>query len=130
MVKLRGTERYPIYFGAKPELLRLAGDLRKNMTRAETALWDKLRNRKVMGFRFRRQHPIHKIIVDFFCYEASLVVEIDGSVHETSYQKERDVERTNVLQQFGLKELRFKNEEVLDNIDSVLDRIQQELRKD
>jgi very-short-patch-repair endonuclease len=58
--------------------LRIAGDLRKKMTPAEKVLWGGLRNRQLMGCRFRRQHPIYEFVVDFFCYEAMLVVEVDG----------------------------------------------------
>ncbi len=81
MVKLRGRESYPFYFGATPELLRRAAELRKNMTKAETVLWGYLRKRQLTGYRFRRQHPINIVIVDFFCYEAMLVIEVDGEVH-------------------------------------------------
>ena len=113
MVKLGGQEDYPIYFGAGPELLRIAGELRKSMTRAEIVLWERLRNRQLNEFRFRRQHPIKDFIVDFFCYEALLVIEIDGEVHNDPHQHERDTQRTIILKKLGIKELRFKNEEVI-----------------
>lgn len=87
MAKLKGKEEYPIYFGATPELLRTAAELRKNMTTAEKILWEKLRNRQVLGYRFRRQHPIHDVVVDFFCYEAMLVVEVDGDVHDHRFSR-------------------------------------------
>lgn len=128
MVKLRGRESYPFYYGAKPELLRKASDLRKNMTKAETILWNYLRKRRLNGYRFRRQHPIYILIVDFFCYEALLVIEVDGEVHDTDYQKERDIERTKILNDLGLKEIRFKNTEVYNNIELVLDTIRTELK--
>lgn len=129
MVTLKGHEEYPFYFGAKPELLKIAGDLRKNMTPAEKVLWNKLRKRQLNGFRFRRQHPIYKMVVDFFCYEAMLVIEVDGEVPDTPYQKERDIERTKILNNFELQEIRFTNAEVLDDIESVLNKIQQKLIK-
>ena len=129
MAKLSGNEEYPIYFGAKPELLRIAAELRKNLTPAERILWNKLRNRQVLGYRFRRQHPIREVVVDFFCYEAKLVIEVDGDVHDAPYQKERDMERMNILKSFGLKELRFRNKEVMNNIANVIDKIERELRK-
>lgn len=84
MVTLSGQEDYPIYFGAGPELLRLAGDLRKSMTPAEKILCERLRNRQIRGFRFRRQQPIQDFIVDFFCYDAMLIIEIDGEVHQSN----------------------------------------------
>jgi len=129
MAKLTGREEYPIYFGAKPELLRIAGELRKNMTVAEQMLWQKLRNRQVSGYRFRRQHPVRDVVVDFFCYQAMLFVEIDGKVHDTSYKEERDIERTKILKMLGLRELRFRNEEVINDIENVIRRIEAELSK-
>ncbi len=86
MVKLRGTEDLPFYFGASPELLKIAWELRKNTTPAEKVLWEKLRRKQMMGYRFRRQHPVWQFVVDFFCYETMLAIEIDGAVHEYSYQ--------------------------------------------
>ncbi len=127
MVKMSGGEAFPFYFGAGPELLRIAANLRKNMTPAEKALWEQLRNRQLMGYRFRRQHPIFEFVVDFFCYEAMLVIEVDGGVHEDCCQLERDGERTNILKRLGIKELRFRNEEVMHNVEGVLNRIEHEL---
>jgi very-short-patch-repair endonuclease len=127
MAKLKGAEDYPIYYGAKPQGLRLAGDLRHCMTRAEKLLWVELRNRKMDGFRFRRQHPIDEFIVDFFCYEANLVLELDGESHLDAAQIERDVERTKTLNHHGLKVIRFKNEEVENMMNDVIIRIKKEL---
>ena len=128
MVKLKGREEYPIYFGAKPEMLGIAYDLRNKMTDAEKALWKKLRNRQVKGYRFRRQHPIGVFVVDFFSYEARLVIELDGEAHDDFYQKERDTQRTAILQSLGLKELRFRNQEVIDNLDDVVSQIADKLK--
>ena len=128
MVKLRGREAYPFYFGAKPALLKAAADLRKNMTRSEIILWEQLKNKKLENVRFRRQHPIGVFVVDFFCYEAMLVVELDGEVHNDSYQKERDIERTRMLNDLGVCVIRFYNHEVDNNIDGVLKEIQNQLK--
>ena len=127
MVKLRGREEYPIYYGAKPEILGIAYDLRNRMTEVEKVLWKKLRNRQLNGFRFRRQHPIGDFVADFFCYTAKLVIELDGEAHDNSFQKERDLERTKILNNMGLREIRFRNEDVLNNIDLVLSKIAEEL---
>lgn len=127
MVKLRGREEYPFYYGAKPEILGIAYDLRNRMTEVEKVLWKKLRDRQLNGYRFRRQHPIGDFVVDFFCYTAKLVIEIDGEVHDNSFQKERDLERTRILNNMGLREIRFRNEDVLNNIDLVLSKIAEEL---
>jgi very-short-patch-repair endonuclease len=127
MVKLKGREEYPIYYGTKPEILGIAYDLRIKMTEAEKVLWKKLRNRQVKGYRFRRQHPVREFVVDFFCYEAKLVIELDGEVHDDPFQKERDQERTKILQSMGLKEIRFRNKEVLDNPEHVVSIIAEKL---
>jgi very-short-patch-repair endonuclease len=87
MVKLQGRKKYPIYFGASPKMLKIAGDLRKLMTPAEKILWEHLRNKQLLGFRFRRHHPIGELVVDFFCYERMLAIEIDGAVHDTPIRR-------------------------------------------
>ena len=127
MVKLVGHEDYPFYFGAGPELLRIAGDLRKSMTPAEKVLWGRIRTKQVKGFRFRRQHPIRDFIVDFFCYDAMLVIEIDGEVHADPHQKERDIQRTRILKNLGLRELRFTNHEVINQTEEVIKKIESKL---
>ena len=123
MVKFRGRENYPFYYGATPKILGYAYDLRNSMTDAELILWKRLRRKQLSGYRFRRQHPVNEFIVDFFCPDAQLVIEIDGEVHDDPSQNERDLERTRMLNRFGLKELRFRNEEVITDIDSVLKKI-------
>ena len=123
MAKLRGKNDYPIYFGAKAEMLRLASDLRRNSTNAENLLWKQLRSKKIKGLRFRRQHPIDDFIVDFFCPEAMLVIELDGGIHDSDAQHERDLERTKILNRHGLKVIRFSNEDVEQNMMDVISKI-------
>jgi very-short-patch-repair endonuclease len=123
MAKISGREEYPIFFGAKPEILRLAGELRHSMTGPERILWERIRDRQLLGYRFRRQHPFNVIILDFFCYELMLSIELDGRVHDTPYQKERDKERTEILKRFGITELRFTNNEVETNLEFVVEKI-------
>jgi very-short-patch-repair endonuclease len=127
MAKLGGDEDYPIYFGAGPELMRIAGDLRKSMTPAEKVLWERLRKRQVKGYRFRRQHPLSDFIADFFCYDAMLVIEVDGEVYDDSHQNERDNERAKIFRRLGIKEIRFKNEEVINRTEQVIQKIESEL---
>jgi len=129
VVKLSGRDEYPFYFGAGQELLKLAGELRKTMTPAEEVIWKKLRKRQVKNYRFRRQHPIKDFIVDFFCYDAILVIEIDGVVHDLISQKERDKQRTKILASLGIREIRFTNDEVINDNEKVIDRIETELSK-
>jgi very-short-patch-repair endonuclease len=100
--------------------LSRARDLRKNATDAETVLWRRLRRRGLDGFKFRRQEPVGAYIVDFLCSEARLVVELDGGGHDAEDQRRYDVRRTDVLEQFGLRVLRFWNNDVHRNIEEVL----------
>ncbi len=123
MVLLRGKESYPFYFGARADLLYKAGVLRRNMTPAEKVLCEYLRNRKMEGLRFRRQHPIDIFVVDFFCYEKMLVVEVDGGIHDELNQAERDKQRTILLNKFNIRVIRFTNKQVLQEIEMVLENI-------
>jgi very-short-patch-repair endonuclease len=93
------------------------------MTPAETILWQELRGNK-LGVHFRRQQIIAGFIVDFYCHKAGLVIELDGSVHQVDEQKENDAKRDKVLDMMGLRIVRFKNEDVIRNLSSVLGRIQ------
>lgn len=107
--------------GVSPELRQAASQLREQMTAAEQALWEALRDRKVGGLRFRAQHPVGRFILDFCCPARKLAVELDGSVHEN--QKEEDAARTAHLRVYGYHVLRFQNEEVLTDLASVTARI-------
>jgi very-short-patch-repair endonuclease len=98
-------------------LLRRAQDLRANDTEAEARLWQALRDRRLGGWKWRRQVPIGRYIVDFYCADAKLVVELDGGQH--SEQVAYDVRRTAALNASGLRVLRFWNSEVLTNSDGV-----------
>lgn len=97
--------------------------LRKGMTEAEHELWERLRKKRT-GFKFRRQHPLGPFIVDLYCHEKGLVVEIDGAHHELPDQRDYDEKRRAKLERMGLSVVRFKNEEVLEDPGSVRDEIQ------
>lgn len=129
MATLKGGEAYPIYFGASPELFRLAAELRHNQTPSERQLWAELRNRKLLGFKFRRQHPFNEIILDFYCHEARLSIEVDGDVHDDPFQKERDFGRSFLLHKNGVKELRFSNWEVENRMKEVVEKIKIHLQQ-
>ena len=105
----------------KDSIIESARRMRRETTRAETLLWERLRKRRLGGFKFRRQHIIRTFIVDFYCPQARLVVELDGSVHDL--QKAYDEERTKILQELGYQELRFLNDEVELDINQVLKKI-------
>src|SRR5438094_10533448 len=103
--------------------LQRAQHLRKNPTRAEKRLWARLRNRKAAGLKFRRQHPIGRRVVDFFCEEAKLAVELDGSGHRRHFTEYQDLDRELELYERGVRVLRFGNRAVLSNVDAVVDTI-------
>ena len=98
-----------------------AKQLRKKTTKAERILWSLLSDRKCGGRKFRRQHPIDPYIVDFYCAEAKLVVEIDGESHEG--RQDHDQRRDEYLEGLGLRTVRVTNDDVLENLDGVVEAI-------
>ncbi|MFB3820101.1 MAG: endonuclease domain-containing protein [Candidatus Methylomirabilales bacterium] len=114
-----------IVFGQRvtDEKLRLARELRRRMTPEERILWTHLRAHRLRGLHFRRQQVIDGYVVDFFCHEARLVVEVDGGVHRA--QAGYDAERDRALAQRGLRVLRIPNEDVTRDVAAVLARIAQ-----
>jgi very-short-patch-repair endonuclease len=96
------------------------------MTKAEAVLWKKLKDRNVFNTKFRRQHPISIFIVDFYCHEYKLVIEVDGDIHNDENECQYDLARTEVLNKFGLSVIRFTNNQILYNLDSVIKKIQEE----
>lgn len=113
MPKLKTHENF--YYGASPELIAIARNLRCNMTLSERMLWNILRRKQLNGYRFRRQHPIAYFVADFLCFKPRLIIELDGEVHNKPEQRERDENRTVALEELGFKVIRFKNEEVYNN---------------
>ena len=107
------------------ELQEAAKGLRKEMTAAERQLWNGLRGWKLA--QFRRQHPLDRFILDFYCPAHRLCIEVDGSVHETEMQQDRDVARDEALALAGIRTLRFRNDEVIADTRDVLRRIEREL---
>jgi len=128
MVRLKGAEDYSMFFGATPKILNRARMLRKEPTEAEKILWSRIRNKQILGFKFRRQHPINFFIADFYCHEANLVLEIDGGIHDETEVKERDAWREEVINQFGIKVIRFKNDDIVKNIDKIVAEIESLLK--
>jgi very-short-patch-repair endonuclease len=105
-----------------PQLVPRAKELRQNMTQAEKQLWYSYL--KTFKFRVLRQRPIGNFIVDFYCAELKLVIEVDGNSHFTEEGQNYDMERTQVLEGYGLKVMRFKNSEVLSNLEGVCGQIE------
>ena len=112
-------------FGADLNIKNKARELRRNMTKPEKSLWSLIRNRQMNGLHFRRQHPYGIYILDFYCFKANLVIEIDGPIHLK--QHAYDNERTRHLESSGLKVLRFENKDIENRIEWVLDEIRSNL---
>jgi very-short-patch-repair endonuclease len=112
-----------MYFGAKKDIILRARELRKDMTAAEEVLWNRLRRKQINGFIFRRQHPIDIFIVDFYCHELKLVIEVDGGIHTEIKVAEYDKGREAEIERFGLKIIRFTNHEVFNNIEIVIKKV-------
>lgn len=107
------------------KLYQYARELRHESTEAEKLLWAAIRNRKLNNLKFRRQHPLDKFIVDFYCNEKKLAIELDGSVHDVKGNKEYDEARTAMLAELNICVLRFTNEEIVADFDVVLKKIKE-----
>ncbi len=101
-------------------LKQLARKLRNDSTLGEVLLWNELKNKQLLGFDFHRQKPLLNYIVDFYCYELELVIEIDGSYHNWEEQDDKDVTRDRELERYGLTILRFTEQEVRKDMQNVL----------
>lgn len=101
-----------------PKLKNVAKKLRKNMTLAEVLLWNHLKGKQICEYDFHGQKPIENYIVDFFCSELMLAIEIDGNSHDDKYEK--DILRQKEIEKFGVNFLRFSDREVKANVESVL----------
>jgi very-short-patch-repair endonuclease len=101
-----------------PIILKHAREMRHPQTPAEATLWQHLRNRN-LEFKFRRQHPIERFIIDFYCAEVKLCIEIDGDTHLEREQQEYDSARTEVLESIGCSVFRFANNDVRHDINAV-----------
>jgi very-short-patch-repair endonuclease len=101
-----------------PELKELARDLRKNMTLSEVLLWNQLKQKQMLGYDFDRQRPVNEYIVDFYCKELCLAIEIDGDTH--IYKNDEDEKRQLALEKLGIRFLRFEDIEVKKHMTNVL----------
>ncbi|MBD0350301.1 MAG: tryptophan synthase subunit alpha [Flavisolibacter sp.] len=118
-----------LHKNATPILYQYARELRQVSTKTEQLLWKQLRNNKLDGFKFRRQHPIDHYVADFYCHQKALVVELDGSVHDTLEAKDYDSARDKHFADLGINVLRFTNNEVEQNITAVLQKIKSMLKQ-
>jgi very-short-patch-repair endonuclease len=117
------TVENTMFYGAKPIIFERAKELRADMTEAEQIVWKFLQKKKVMGYRFRAQHPINQFIADFYCHQLKLVIEVDGGIHKKTELKEYDINRTYELEKFGIKVIRFTNNSVFNNFQEVKNQI-------
>ena len=111
--------------GGVRSIVANARKLRRSSTDVEKKLWHRIRDKQIEDFRFRRQRPIGKFIVDFICIDARLIVELDGGQHAENALG--DSKRTEFLESLGYKVLRFWNNEVIENMEGVLERVREEL---
>jgi acetylglutamate kinase len=114
--------KWNMHFGADPIIFEKAEELRARMTPAEEILWNVIKINK-WRLKFRRQHPLSAYIADFYCHKVKLVVELDGGYHENKEVKIHDAARENEIKELGITVLRFKNEEIINNIEIVLNKI-------
>jgi very-short-patch-repair endonuclease len=110
------------YYGSR-ELVGRARVLRSNMTRAEIILWSRLRSKKINGYKFRRQQPIFDYIVDFYCDELKLIIEVDGEIHSLNEKPKYDLKRDNILKINGYHITRLSNFEIETEINSTINKI-------
>jgi very-short-patch-repair endonuclease len=116
-----------LHEGAKESTQEYARELRLKTTEAEQKLWSLLRNRRLKGKKFRRQHAIANYVVDFYCSECKLVIELDGKFHTDAEAREYDATRTALLKELGITVLRFWNDEVIVDPAKVLGKISEYL---
>ena len=108
-----------------PKLKKYAQELRNNSTRTEILIWQKLKRKQMYGYDFHRQKPIDNYILDFFCYELMLGIEIDGYSHDLIKVFEKDMRKTKKMKHFGITILRFSDYQVLKEMENVLMAIEQ-----
>jgi very-short-patch-repair endonuclease len=113
-----------MFYNAKPVIFERAKVMRKEMTRAEKTIWGLLSSKKMLGYRFKAQHPIDIFIADFYCHELKLVIEIDGGIHRSKEQKEYDIGREAELERFDISVIRFTNDEVENDIEQIRKKIE------
>lgn len=118
----KNKKEFSLYQQIDNDIIQFTKDLRKNQTSAEEFFWELVRNNK-LWLKFRRQHPFGRYIVDFYCHELKLVIEIDWSIHDIEENKRRDKQREEDLKMEWLGIMRFTNDELFDNPQKILEKI-------
>ena len=113
-----------MFYGASNLIFENAKALRNRITESESLLWEQLKG-KQLGMKFRRQHPISLYIADFYCHEIKLIIELDGEIHSKPEVLENDIERQKNLEELGITVIRFTNNQLYYNLNSVLDKIKE-----
>ena len=108
-----------MFYKANPYIFATAKKLRSELTHSEMVLWGFLRT-KPFGYKFRRQHPLGSYIVDFYCHRLKLVIEVDGSIHNSKEIKKYDEERQKVIEEYGIKVVRFANNQIMNSLEKVI----------
>ncbi|MFH0977589.1 MAG: DUF559 domain-containing protein [Spirochaetota bacterium] len=106
-------------------IIQLARDMRNNMTIAEKKLWSAINKKQIDGFKFRNQHPVNRYILDFYCDNKQLAIEVDGDVHIK--KQEDDKYRDEFLNSLSIRVLRFSNNDIMTDLDTVINKIKKEL---
>ena len=119
------SDNVSMFCNAKPHIFEKAKVLRKNMTYSELRLWEGLKEKQILGLRFRPQHPIDIFISDFYCHPLKLVIEVDGGIHKSKDQIEYDIGREGELVNCDIKVIRFTNEEIERDSNKVIKEIEQ-----
>ena len=117
-MKSRVIERN-MFYGAGRNTFQKAHFLISKMTDAEMVLWSRLKNRNIFKVKFRRQHPVDIFVLDFYCHEIKLAIEVDGRIHLKKEIQEYDEGRSHDIEKSGIKMLRFTNEQILNNLNEV-----------
>ena len=117
------NQKKPMHHQASGIIFGRAKQLRKKETPTEKKLWEYLKGKQMEGYKFRRQHPIGRYILDFYCHAKKLVIELDGGYHQEKLQQWVDEDRTKFLEEVGLHVVRFTNEEVREEMETVLKKI-------
>lgn len=112
-----------LFQGALPHKFEFAREMRRSSTDAEEKLWRLIRDRRLNAAKFRRQHAISFFVLDFYCHEVKLCVEVDGGIHKATQNREYDEARTLALKELGITVIRFSNEAVEKDITTVVDSI-------
>jgi very-short-patch-repair endonuclease len=103
--------------------------LRKNLPLAEIILWDRLKGRQLEGYKFRRQYSVEDFVIDFYCPELKLAVEVDGDSHYTEDALLSDRKRQIEIETFGIRFLRFTNREIYENVEGILLKIEEQIKQ-